>query len=102
VHVPAETKVAVEIETVQTPKVDEAKLTAKPEVAVAESVSGVPTVCVPGVTKLIVCERGVTPPTVLPPLPQLMMAKLVKTPLRQANNPSAMDKRERRSCLLLI
>jgi hypothetical protein len=40
---------------VQTPVVVEAKLTARPEVAVAESVSGVPTVCAPGLAKVMVC-----------------------------------------------
>ena len=34
------------------------KLTASPELAVAESVSGVPTVCVPGLGKLMVCDTG--------------------------------------------
>ena len=33
----------------------EAKLTVNPELAVATSVSGVPTVCVPGLLKVIVC-----------------------------------------------
>jgi hypothetical protein len=44
-HVPAETIVAVVPETVQTDVVVDAKLTGKPELAVAESVSGVPTFC---------------------------------------------------------
>ena len=41
--------------TVQTLVVVEAKDTVKPELAVATSVSGVPTVCVAMVGKLIVC-----------------------------------------------
>ena len=41
--------------TVQTLVVCEAKLTAKPELAVADSVSGVPTVCVPGELNVIDC-----------------------------------------------
>ena len=41
--------------TVQTLVVCEAKLTGKPELAVADSVSGVPTVCVAGVLNVIVC-----------------------------------------------
>jgi hypothetical protein len=44
VHVPAVTNVAVVPLTAQTLVVCEAKLTAKPEVAVADSASGVPTV----------------------------------------------------------
>jgi hypothetical protein len=47
VQVPAATKIAAVgevVETVQTLWVVEAKLTARPELAVAESVSGVPTV----------------------------------------------------------
>ena len=62
VQVPAVTKlavktVAVEPLTVQTLAACEAKLTGKPELAVAESVSGVPTVWVPGVVNVIVCGR---------------------------------------------
>jgi hypothetical protein len=53
--VPAARKVAVVPETVQTDCVVEAKLTARPEVAVAVNVSGVPTVCVAGVAKEMVC-----------------------------------------------
>jgi hypothetical protein len=48
-------KLAVVPLTVQTLVVSEAKLTVKPEVAVAESVSVVPTVCGPGVVNVIVC-----------------------------------------------
>jgi hypothetical protein len=48
VHVPAATKVATNVDiaplTVQTPVVCEVKLTAKPELAVADSVSGVPAI----------------------------------------------------------
>ena len=43
-------------ETVQTPVVVEVKLTVRSEVAVAESVRGVPTVWVGIVPKLMVCE----------------------------------------------
>ena len=46
--------------TVQTLVVCEAKLTGKPELAVAESVSGVPTVCVPGAVNVIVCGSAFT------------------------------------------
>jgi hypothetical protein len=35
----------------------DAKVTVKPELAVAESVSGVPTVCVPGLEKVMVWLR---------------------------------------------
>ena len=59
VHVPAEMNVAVVPLTVQMPVVCEAKLTVNPELAVAISVSGVPTVCAPGLSKVIVC--GVRP-----------------------------------------
>ncbi len=45
VQVPDAMNVAVVPETVQTPVVVEVKVTAKPELAVFESVSGVPTVC---------------------------------------------------------
>ena len=46
-------------ETVQTPAVVEVKLTVRLEVAVADSVSGVPTVWVGMAPKLMVCEvRG--------------------------------------------
>jgi hypothetical protein len=55
VQVPALTKLAVLLLTVQTLVVFEVKLTVKPELAVAESVSGVPTVWVPGVLNVIVC-----------------------------------------------
>jgi len=55
VHVPAARNVAAVPETVQTVCVAEAKLTARPEVAVPVSVNGVPTVCVAGVAKVIVC-----------------------------------------------
>jgi len=55
VQVPAVRKVAVVPETVQTDCVVEAKLTARPEVAVAVNVSDVPTVCVAGVAKEMVC-----------------------------------------------
>ena len=48
-------KVAVVPLTVQTPVVDDVKLTVNPEVEVATSVSGVPTVCAPGFAKVMVC-----------------------------------------------
>ena len=54
-QVPEVTKVAVLPCMVQTPVVCEAKVTAKPELAVADSVSGVPTVCVPGELNVIDC-----------------------------------------------
>ena len=54
-QVPAAMKLAVAPETVQTLAVVEAKLTARPEVAVAVRLSGVPTVCAPGLLKVMVC-----------------------------------------------
>jgi hypothetical protein len=60
VQVPAAAKVAVLPETVQTPVVDDAKLTANPELAVALKVSGVPTVCVAIAPRVIVCGFSVT------------------------------------------
>jgi hypothetical protein len=57
--VPAVTKVVMKVTivplTVQTLFVCEVKLTAKPELAVADSVSSAPTVCVPGLLNVIVC-----------------------------------------------
>jgi hypothetical protein len=58
VQVPAAVNVAVVPLTVQIPAVVEAKDTARPELAVAESVRGVPTVCVPGLAKVMVCATG--------------------------------------------
>jgi hypothetical protein len=55
VHVPAVRKVATLFETVQTLVVVEAKATVRPELAVAESVSGVPTTWGPGLLKVMVC-----------------------------------------------
>ena len=52
-------KVAVVPLTVQTLVVCEVKLTGNPELAVATSVSGVPTVCAPGLAKVIVCDSNV-------------------------------------------
>jgi hypothetical protein len=52
--------VAVVPETVQTLVVVETKLTVRPEVAVAESVSGVPTVWAAIGPKLIVCSMPLT------------------------------------------
>ncbi len=54
-QVPGATNVTALPDTVQTPVVVEAKLTVKPEVAVAESVSGVPTVCAAIAPNVIVC-----------------------------------------------
>lgn len=59
-HVPVAAKLAVVPLTAQTLAVCEVKLTVKPELAVAASVSGVPTVCVPGVLNVIVCDSAVT------------------------------------------
>ena len=68
VHVPAAMKLAVVPETVQTVEVVEAKLTARPELAVAERASSVPTVFGGILSKVIVwalmetvrlCETGV-------------------------------------------
>ena len=59
-HVPAVTKVAFVPLTVQTLVVSEAKLTDKPELAVADSVSGVPTVWAPGALNVIVCGSAFT------------------------------------------
>jgi hypothetical protein len=56
VQVPEAINVAVVPERVQTLVVVEVKVTAKPELAVAVSVSGYPTVCVVGALKLIVCD----------------------------------------------
>jgi len=61
VQVPAVRKVAVVPLTVQAPVVCEANETGKPELAVATSVSGVPTVCVPTAAKLIVCAVPLCP-----------------------------------------
>lgn len=47
-------------ETIQTEVVVEVKLTARLELAVAASVSGVPAVCVPGLAKVMVCVAWVT------------------------------------------
>ena len=55
VQVPVVTMVAVVPLTVQTLAVCELNDTVKPEVEVATSVSGVFTVCVPGLLKVIVC-----------------------------------------------
>jgi len=57
-HVPALRNDAVAPLTVQTLVVVEAKLTVRPEVDVAERVSGVPTVCVAGVLKVMVCDSS--------------------------------------------
>src|SRR5271157_2790819 len=58
VQAPAAMNVAVVPLTVQTLAVVEAKDTVRPELAVAESVSGFPTVCVPGLAKVMVCAIG--------------------------------------------
>jgi len=54
-QVPVVRNVAVVPLTVQTLVVVVVKLTVRPEVAVAASVSGIPIFCGPGLTKLIVC-----------------------------------------------
>jgi hypothetical protein len=54
VQLPAAIKVATVPLTVQMLVVCDAKETVRPELAVADSVSGVPTVCVPGLEKVIV------------------------------------------------
>ena len=54
VQLPAATNVAVLPEAVQTPVVIETKVTGKPELADAESVSGVPTCCEEMAPKVIV------------------------------------------------
>src|SRR5271157_1206333 len=58
VQAPAAMNVAVVPLTVQMLVVVEAKATVGPELAVAESVSGFPTVCVPGLAKVMVCAIG--------------------------------------------
>ena len=59
-HIPGERNVAVVPTTVQMPVVSEANVTVKPELAVADSVRGVPTVCVIGLLNVIVCGSGST------------------------------------------
>ena len=54
-QMPVPTKVSVVPLTVQTPSVLEAKVTVRPDVAVADKVSVVPKTCVPGLVKEIVC-----------------------------------------------
>jgi hypothetical protein len=60
VHVPEAINVAVVPETVQTLAVVEAKVTPRPDVAVAKSASGAPTVCVPGFANAMVCASAFT------------------------------------------
>jgi hypothetical protein len=55
VQVPVVRNVAVVPDTVHTAVVAETKVTVKPELAVAERVSGVPTLCAAIEPKLIVC-----------------------------------------------
>jgi hypothetical protein len=52
--------VAVVPFTVQTPVVCELNVTVRSEVAVADSVRGLPTVCVTGALNVIVCGSGST------------------------------------------
>ena len=59
-QVPEVSMVAVVPETEQSIGVVDVKLTTKPELAVAESVSGVPTVCVAIAPKVMVCEAAFT------------------------------------------
>ena len=60
VQVPEAMNVAVVPETVQTEVVVDVKLTVRPELAVAESASGVPTVCAGIVGKVTVCASPFT------------------------------------------
>ena len=60
VHVPAISSVALLPETVQTFAVEEANVTGKPEVALAESASVVPAGCAATAAKVIVCGSGLT------------------------------------------
>jgi hypothetical protein len=61
VQVPAALNVAVVPLTAQMLAVVEVNETVRPELAVALSVNGVPTVCVPGLAKVMVCAVGVVP-----------------------------------------
>jgi hypothetical protein len=58
VQVPAAMNEAVVPLTAQIAVVVDVKDTARPELAVAERVSGVPTVCVPGLAKVIFWAMG--------------------------------------------
>ena len=61
VHVPAETRVTVAADTVQTPEVVEAKLTARPEEAVAPTANGaVPNGWLESAAKEMVWLAGIT------------------------------------------
>ena len=60
VQVPMAIIEAVVPDTVQMLVVCELKLTARPEEAEAESASGVPTVCAPGLLKVMVCVARLT------------------------------------------
>jgi hypothetical protein len=91
VQVPEVIKVAVVLETVQTLEVVEAKLTARPELAEAESVSGVPTVCAAGAVKVMVCAVRLVPPPLVEPPP----------PPPQADRDTATDKTTPRLQILL-
>lgn len=62
-------KVAVVPLTVHTPVVVEANDTVNPELAVADKVNGVPTVCAPGFANVIACEAGLEGGGVVPPPP---------------------------------
>ena len=59
-HGPAAMNVAVVPLTVHVVCVVDAKLTVSPELAVATSVNGFPTVCAPGLAKVIVCDCSAT------------------------------------------
>jgi hypothetical protein len=61
-QLPTAMKLAVAPLTVQTAGVVEAKDTVSPELAVATSANGVPTVCAPGLAKVIVGAEGKNPP----------------------------------------
>jgi hypothetical protein len=60
VQLPVEPRLAVSPETPQTAGVIEAKLTVRPELADADSVSGVPTAWAAIAPKVIVCARPFT------------------------------------------
>ena len=66
VQLPADTSVSVVPDTVHTPSVDDAKLTVRPELAVATSADGAtPKVWLPGEVKLMVCDASGAVPTVM-------------------------------------
>jgi hypothetical protein len=60
VHVPDAMNGAVVPETVLMPLVSEVKVTSKPDLTVAESVSGVPIACEGDAPKVIACDYSLT------------------------------------------